>query len=119
MGLNFIDKNICSLYPIDEGIGEQMIFIREVNLPSCISGVTLEDNQKDYNVYINYAKSYNEKKATLEHELCHILGGDFNRFDDSVEQIEADNRQRSLAEFEIEDEIQYLGYCEIPNRKDQ
>lgn len=95
-----------------------MIYIREIIMPQELGGFTIEDKHKDYNVYLNYLRSDEQKKATLEHELNHIKGGDFNRFD-PVEVIEADCRARDSAEQEIKDTILYLGYCELPDEKNR
>lgn len=84
-----------------------------------VGGFTIEDKSKDYNVYLNYLRSDEQKKATLEHELNHIRGGDFNRKDVPVEVIEAQCRARDSAEMEIKDTILYLGYCELPDEKNR
>lgn len=93
-----------------------MIFIREIKLPGDCNGFTIQDNEKNYNVYLNHEISDEKKKATLKHELCHIQGGDFNRYD-VVEKIEANNRSRCFKEWEIEDEVQSLGYVELGEEK--
>lgn len=96
-----------------------MIYIREIIMPLEEGGFTSEDKQKNFNVYINYLRSDEQKKATLEHELNHIRGGDFNRIGEPVELIELENEARTAAEKNIfeqfqDDEILYLGYCDLP-----
>lgn len=93
-----------------------MIFIREIELPGDCNGFTIEDEEKNYNVYLNHFRSLDAKKATLEHELNHIQGGDFRRYE-NVEKVEARNSKRNLKEYEIKNEIQYLGYVEVPHEK--
>ena len=53
------------------------IFVRFLPLPHRVNGVTVIDENADYNVYLNaYHDGYHLRKAYL-HELEHIKAGHF------------------------------------------
>lgn len=90
-----------------------MIFIREIIMPGDCEGFTIEDSEKNHNIYLNYSMALDARRAALEHELTHILGGDFLQ-SGNVENIETKNKRRKLKDYEVEGEIQYLGFCRSP-----
>lgn len=61
------------------------VYVRIINLPASIKGVTVRDGNGDYNVYINSALSPDKQKETLKHEMTHIDRNDFDSFDDIFE----------------------------------
>lgn len=63
------------------------IFVRMINLPSAVKGVTVIDDNDDYNIYINSKLSADERQKVLDHEKRHIENGDFSSFED-IEVIE-------------------------------
>ncbi len=48
------------------------IFIREMQLPMHIKGVTIPNGDGTFDVYINASLSDTAKRTTLRHELRHI-----------------------------------------------
>lgn len=63
------------------------IFIRKIELPLKIKGVTVLDENGDYNVYINILLSDYVQRVATKHELNHIKKGHFYDFN-SVAQNE-------------------------------
>lgn len=61
-----------------------MIIIRHISLPSSVLGVTLPDENGDFNVYINSNISDQKQKEAVEHEIKHIELDHFYN-DDPVE----------------------------------
>ena len=53
------------------------VYVRLVRLPSTICGVTVKDENGDFNVYINSNLSTSAQNRALEHEMKHIERGDF------------------------------------------
>lgn len=60
------------------------IFIRFIELPYSIKGVTTIDSDGNYNVYINSLLSYDEQLKTEKHELIHIRKEHFYNYDPVV-----------------------------------
>ena len=60
------------------------IFIRGLALPLKVKGVTVLDNNGDYNVYINVLLSDDVQKRTTRHELIHIKKEHFYDFEPVV-----------------------------------
>ena len=58
------------------------MIIRKVDLPVGVDGITILDQNGDYNVYLNDRLSYDAQAATLRHEIEHINQGHFYREDD-------------------------------------
>lgn len=54
-------------------------YIRYVDLPSRTKGLTVEDSDGFYNIYINAKLSAYEQKEAISHELIHIERNDFNQ----------------------------------------
>jgi hypothetical protein len=63
------------------------IIIRLIKLPYKTHGVTVVDEEGDYNVYINDQLSYEQQLQATEHELKHIYKNHFY-VSNSVEQVE-------------------------------
>lgn len=53
------------------------IFIRGIKLPPRVRGVTVIDDNSDFNVYINTLLSYETQRKAKKHELMHILKDHF------------------------------------------
>lgn len=53
------------------------IFIRGLELPSRVRGVTVIDGQEDYNVYINTNLCPETQRRAIEHEMIHIRDDHF------------------------------------------
>ena len=65
------------------------VYIRLVPLPSTVYGVTVKDENGDFNVYINSNLSAPAQDRAIKHELKHIERGDF--YDDTpIEVLEKD-----------------------------
>jgi len=61
------------------------IYVRFENLPFTVRGVTVEDENGDYNIYINKNLTKDQQKKVLKHEMTHIERDDFNNFLDIFE----------------------------------
>lgn len=48
------------------------MYIFYITLPLAIRGVTLENKDGSYNIYINECLSFYEQRKALRHELSHI-----------------------------------------------
>jgi len=59
-------------------------YIRLIDLPASVKGMTIQDEEGFFNIYINSKLNFEQQQQTIEHELCHIMRGDF----DSVESLE-------------------------------
>jgi hypothetical protein len=64
------------------------MIIRVQELPATIYGVTIKDNNGDYNVYINSCITEDARAEAFRHEVRHIREGHFYMIDD-VRAIEA------------------------------
>lgn len=56
------------------------VFIRGLELPLKVKGVTVLDNNGDYNVYINVLLSADVQKNATVHEIKHIKKNHFYDF---------------------------------------
>lgn len=54
-------------------------WIRYVDMPSRTKGLTVEDADGFYSIYINAKISAYEQKEAIRHELTHIERNDFDR----------------------------------------
>jgi hypothetical protein len=54
------------------------IIIRMADLPYALKGFVKEDEDGDYNVYINWKYSLEVQRRTLRHEIGHICHLDFD-----------------------------------------
>lgn len=52
--------------------------VRFIDLPLTTKGVTVEDANGFFNIYINENLSVEQQQAALEHEMTHIRRGDFD-----------------------------------------
>lgn len=60
------------------------IYIRGLDLPHSVKGVTVEDLNGDYNVYVNINLCENARKSACKHELKHISLNHFRDFNPVV-----------------------------------
>lgn len=63
--------------------------VRYVSLPMHIHGMTVQDENGFYNVYINSDQSEEVQRAAYEHELEHLKRNDFSKLDTPLELVEA------------------------------
>lgn len=61
------------------------IYVRLLALPMTIRGVTVTDDEGDYNIYINSSLTLDQQKLVLKHEMTHIERNDFDSFSDIFE----------------------------------
>lgn len=54
-------------------------FIRYIDMPSRTKGLTVEDADGFYSIYINAKISAYEQQAAIIHELTHIERNDFDK----------------------------------------
>ena len=66
------------------------VIIRMIDLPHGVPGVTVKDEEGDYNIYINARLSADQRVIASQHELEHIQNGDFYS-EESVHDIEKKN----------------------------
>ena len=57
------------------------IYIRGLELPPTVRGVTVTDPDGNYNVYINLLLSDSARKRAVNHELIHIRKNHFENYD--------------------------------------
>lgn len=74
------------------------IYIRLISLPSTVKGVTVVDENDDYNIYINQNLSHDQQLRVYQHEKNHILNNDFQNFDDieSLEERAEEDARRAV-----------------------
>lgn len=80
-----------------------MIITRYLSLGAGIKGVTVKDENDDFNIYINSNLSDAQQKEALQHEVAHIYQGHF--FDDRpvmVKEEEADGKSTKAPIREME-----------------
>lgn len=70
-----------------------MIIVRVTSLPFRVKGVTVPDEDGNYNVYINQRLNFETQKRTYFHEVEHINKNDFTSHD-SVRHIEERTRTK-------------------------
>lgn len=58
------------------------MIIRKIDLPTGVSGITVLDENGDYNVYLNDKLSYDAQADAFRHEVEHIKKGHFYRIED-------------------------------------
>lgn len=63
--------------------------VRYVSLPMRIHGMTVQDENGFYNIYINSEQSSAVQLDALRHELEHIRRKDFDKINTPIELIEA------------------------------
>lgn len=52
--------------------------IRYIDLPCTVNGLTIEDADGFYNIYINSKLSVDRQNEAIRHELSHIKRNDFD-----------------------------------------
>lgn len=57
------------------------IYIRGIELPSRVKGITVLDENGDFNVYINILLSFSTQQCTTNHEIKHIKLEHFYNFE--------------------------------------
>lgn len=67
----------------------ERIILRTIPLPAAVEGVTVKDENDDYNVYLNARLGEGARRRVLAHELRHIRHGHFFA-DAPVEEDERD-----------------------------
>lgn len=63
-------------------------YIRIIDLPSTVHGVTVRDEDGNYNIYINSSLSADARKRAIEHELKHVERGDFEDICSDISDLE-------------------------------
>ncbi len=58
------------------------MIIRKIDLPIGVDGITVLDENGDYNVYLNDKLSYDAQAEAFRHEVEHIKQGHFYRWED-------------------------------------
>lgn len=72
------------------------VIIRLVDLPVVMRGAVREDENGDYNVYINARLSEDQRVAAFRHEIEHIRRGHLHDDTKSVAQKEAEAENRPV-----------------------
>lgn len=57
------------------------VYIRGLELPLRVRGVTVIDEDGNYNVFINALLGEDAQQDALMHEVCHIVSGHFDGYD--------------------------------------
>lgn len=52
--------------------------IRYIDMPSTTKGMTIEDSDGFYNIYINASLSIGEQEEAIKHEIRHLERKDFD-----------------------------------------
>lgn len=58
------------------------MIIRKIDLPVGVGGITVLDENGDYNVYLNDRLSYDAQAEAFRHEVEHIKQGHFYKYED-------------------------------------
>jgi len=53
------------------------VIIRLADMPCFVRGQVIEDEEGDYNIYINENLSWEMQEEALRHEMCHVERQDF------------------------------------------
>lgn len=56
-----------------------MTVVRYWDMEYAVRGFTIQDEQGDYNIYINSRYPSVCQRKTIQHELQHIINGDFDK----------------------------------------
>lgn len=60
------------------------VIIRKIDLPIGINGITVLDENGDYNIYINDKLSNDQQCEAFRHEIEHIKQGHFYSYEDLI-----------------------------------
>lgn len=63
-------------------------YIRYIDMPSVTKGMTIEDADGFFNIYINASLSAAEQKEAIKHEIRHLERNDFDT-EKSLQEAEA------------------------------
>lgn len=55
------------------------IIVRYLNLPASTRGSVLQDEEGNYNIYLNARHASSQLSKTLQHELHHITNNDLQK----------------------------------------
>lgn len=73
-------------------------FVRLVELPRTVNGVTLPNDDGTFDIYLNAALTEDEQKTALEHEIEHIIQDHFYNDVKPLRQIEAEADKKPVVE---------------------
>ena len=73
-------------------------FVRLVELPRTVNGVTLPNDDGTFDIYLNSLLTEDEQKAALEHEVEHIIQDHFYNDVKPLRQIEAEADKKPVVE---------------------
>lgn len=57
------------------------IFLRYIRLPHNVKGLTVQDEEGRYNIYLNARLTREAHIETIQHEIEHIDNNDFSRLE--------------------------------------
>jgi len=63
------------------------VYLRLMSLPHTVHGITVQDEDGDYNIYINARLTHEKQQEAMQHELKHIESNDFTCLE-HIKQIE-------------------------------
>lgn len=72
-------------------------FVRLVELPRTVNGVTLPNDDGTFDIYLNSLLTEDEQKTALEHEIEHIIQDHFYNDVKPIRQIEAEADKKPAA----------------------
>lgn len=61
------------------------VYIRGIELPPRVKGVTVVDCDGNYNIYVNTLLCEEAQQEVLEHEMCHVVSGHFEGYAPVIE----------------------------------
>ena len=73
-------------------------FVRLVELPRTVNGVTLPNDDGTFDIYLNSLLTEDEQKTALEHEIEHIIQDHFYNDVKPIRQIEAEADKKPVVE---------------------
>ena len=73
-------------------------FVRLVELPRTVNGVTLPNDDSTFDIYLNSLLTEDEQKTALEHEIEHIIQDHFYNDVKPIRQIEAEADKKPVVE---------------------
>lgn len=71
-------------------------FVRLVELPRTVNGVTLPNDDGTFDIYLNSLLTEDEQKTALEHEIEHIIQDHFYNDVKPIRQIEAEADKKTV-----------------------
>ena len=73
-------------------------FVRLVELPRTVNGVTLPNDDGTFDIYLNSLLTEDEQRTALEHEIEHIIQDHFYNDVKPLRQIEAEADKKPVVE---------------------